>query len=178
MIEPPLPEGEPAPTLADPHELLEGHLDFCRSTLLRKARALSEEQLRTSVLPSGWTPLELIRHLTHVERRWLCWGFEAEPVPEPWGDRGPGGSAQDPWRVPAGMSVERVLADFAEQRLRSREISGGARLDQRARVGGRFTTETERPTLAWTLFHMLQEYARHVGHLDVVVELAGAGTGE
>lgn len=178
MTVPPLPEGEPPLSLADPHELLEGYLDFYRSTLLRKAEGLSEERLRSAVLPSGWTPLELIRHLTHVEQRWLCWGFEAEDVPEPWGDRGQAGSAEDRWHVPEGMSVAGVLAEFAAQRARSREISAKARLDQRARVGGRFETEAETPTLAWTLFHLLQEYARHVGHLDVVVELAGAGTGE
>ncbi|MDJ1132695.1 DinB family protein [Streptomyces iconiensis] len=174
MTVPPLPEGEPAPTLADPHMLLEGYLDHYRRTLVRKAGELSEQQLRSSALPSGWTPLELIRHLTYVERRWLRWGFMAEAVPDPWGDRGP----DDRWHVPEGLSSERVLAEFEEQCARSREISSSAEPAQRARVGGRFTTEKEAPTLAWILFHLLQEYARHVGHLDVVVELAAGRTGE
>jgi len=39
-----------------------------------------------SVLPSGWAVLELVKHLTHVERRWLVWGFEGQPVAQPWGD--------------------------------------------------------------------------------------------
>lgn len=38
------------------------------------------------MLQSDWTPLELVKHLTHVERRWLVWGFEGQPVAEPWGD--------------------------------------------------------------------------------------------
>ncbi|MFI8851017.1 DinB family protein [Streptomyces sp. 891-h] len=177
MSIPPLPEGEPEPTLADPHHLLEGYLDYYRNTLLRKASALPEEELRAARLPSGWTPLELIRHLQYVEQRWLCWGFAAEQVPDPWGDRG-SGRAEDRWQVPAGMSTQQVLDAFAGQCERSRRVTAAAQLGQRAATGGRFGTEEEAPTLAWILFHLLQEYARHVGQLDVVVELSGYGTGE
>ena len=49
-------------------------------------------------------------------------------------------------------------------------------LDTVAATGGRF--DADPPPLAWICFHVLQEYARHVGHLDVVVELAGGATGE
>jgi Protein of unknown function (DUF664) len=71
---PSLPPGEPDPSVADPHVLLRGYLDLYRETLLRKLDGLSEKEVRTSRLPSGWSPLELVRHLTYVERRWLCWG--------------------------------------------------------------------------------------------------------
>ncbi len=174
MTMPPLPEGEPPPSIDDPHTLLEGYLDHYRATLLRKAAELSEEELRTSRLPSGWTPLELIRHLTFVERRWLCWGFEVEPVSDPWGDRGP----DDRWRVPETMTARQVFDAFEARCARSREITAGAALSRRARTGGRFTEPGEAPSLAWILFHLLQEYARHVGHLDVAVELAGGPAGE
>nr|WP_206442309.1 DinB family protein [Streptomyces boncukensis] len=158
--------------------MLEGYLDYYRATLLRKLDALPEPEQRRSRLPSGWTPLELVRHLTYVERRWLCWGFEAEPVPDPWGDRGPSGAAADPWKVPDGMTSAQVVAAFQEQAARSREITSSAALDARARTGGRFEVAAQVPTLAWILFHLLQEYARHVGQLDVVVELAAGATGE
>jgi uncharacterized protein DUF664 len=46
----------------------------------------ADDELRTSRLPSGWAPLELLKHLVHVERRWLVWGFEGEPVDDPWAD--------------------------------------------------------------------------------------------
>ena len=49
-------------------------------------------------------------------------------------------------------------------------------LDTVAAIGGRFSDDP--PTLSWICFHVLQEYSRHVGHLDVVVELAGGPTGE
>ena len=44
-------------------------------------------ELRSSRLPSGWTPLELVKHLRYVELRWLEWGFEGRDVGDPWGDR-------------------------------------------------------------------------------------------
>ena len=95
---PPLPPGEPDPSVADPHVLLRGYLDYYRETLLRKIDGLSEGELRGSRVPSGWSPLELVRHLTYVERRWLCWGFEAEQIPDPWGDRGRGRELARPGR--------------------------------------------------------------------------------
>lgn len=171
---PELPPGEPDPSVADPDALLRGYLDYYRETLLRKTDGLSERDLRMSRLPSGWSPLELVRHLTYVERRWLSWGFAAERVPDPWGDVG----SDDRWRVPDGMSSAEVFDAFRAQCDRSREIVREARPDAHARLGGRFPTEDEAPSLAWILFHLLQEYARHVGHLDVARELADGTTGE
>ncbi len=51
------------------------YLDYFRSVLVEKLQGLVEENLRGSRLPSGWTPLQLVKHLTYVERRWLVWGF-------------------------------------------------------------------------------------------------------
>ncbi len=59
---------------------------------------------------------------------------------------------------------------------RTRAVLASTPLERTAAVGGRF--DEDPPTLAWICFHVLQEYARHVGHLDVVVELAGGPTGE
>jgi hypothetical protein len=78
----PEPTGPPAPRA----EVLLGYLDYFRSVVVSKVQGLSDDQLRTSVLPSGWAVLELVKHLTHVERRWLVWGFEGQPVAQPWGN--------------------------------------------------------------------------------------------
>ena len=59
---------------------------------------------------------------------------------------------------------------------RTRTVLSSYPLDTIAAVGGRFSEDP--PSLSWICFHVLQEYARHVGHLDVVVELAGGPTGE
>ncbi|MGW8377615.1 DinB family protein [Streptomyces sp. ODS28] len=168
------PFGEPDHTLAEPHALLSAYLDVYRDALLRKLDGLPEAELRRSALPSGWTPLELVHHLRHVERRWLRWGFLGEDVPAPWGDA----DAEGRWRVPADASAEAVFAAFREQCADSRRIVEGAPLAARAAVGGRFATAEEAPTLAWILCHLFQEYARHVGQLDVVREMTDGEVGE
>lgn len=165
---------EPPHTLSDPHELLSAYLDWYRDTLLRKLEGLSESELRSSRLPSGWTPLELLQHLTWVERRWLRWGFTAEPTEDAWGDNGPDGR----WHVPAELPPGEVKARFRAQCERSRAITEKAALTERAAVGGRFASQEDAPALSWILFHLLQEYARHVGQLDIVRELADGAVGE
>ena len=61
---------------------------------------------------------------------------------------------------------------------RSRELTAGASLTDVARLGGRFTDAGQAPPLGRILFHLLQEYARHLGHLDVARELVDGVTGE
>lgn len=169
--EPPL-DG-PGISVTDPRELLIGYLDWYREALMRKVDGLSDAQLRTPVQPMGWSPLGLVRHLGWVERRWLQWGLAAaDVVPYP-----PGGDAGE-WAVPADVPSEQVLATYAGEVQRSRELVAGFRLEQQARTGGRFVTADRAPTLVRILFHLLQEYARHVGHLDVARELIDGTIGE
>jgi uncharacterized damage-inducible protein DinB len=167
---------EPSVRVADPGELLAGFLDAARDGVLRKLGGVPEAELRRSRLPSGWTALELLKHLTYMERRWLCWGFLAEPVEDPWGD-----SAGDPdgrWTVRDDETLEQLVEAFHDQCRRSRQVVTGAGLSDRARVGGRFRTPDDAPTLGWILLHVLQEHERHLGHLDVVRELTDGAVGE
>ncbi|WP_052865319.1 DinB family protein [Streptomyces niger] len=166
---------EPADTLTDPHELLLGYLDYYRDALLRKLDGMSERDLRTSRLPSGWTPLAMLKHLAFVERRWLRWGFAGEQVDPVWGETDP---ETGRWTVSADESPEEIKKLFLDECARSRTIAAGARLHETARSGGGFNPPDHHPTLSWILFHLLQEYARHVGQLDVVRELADGATGE
>jgi hypothetical protein len=167
---------EPPVSLADPAELLAGFLDHYRDRLLAKLDGVPEADLRRSRVPSGWTPLELLKHLTHVERRWFCWGFLAEPVDDPWADSG--GDPDGRWSVRDEESLDQLVEGFRAQCDRSRAVAAGAALGDRARVGGRFQTPEEAPTLGWILLHVLQEHARHLGHLDVVRELTDWTVGE
>jgi hypothetical protein len=154
-------------------DLLGRYLDYYRECVLRKVEGMDERELRTSRLPSGWTPLELLKHLAFMERRWFQWGFAGRQVPDPWGDRGPD---MNRWYVPDGESWEEVRAFFNEQCERSRAVLATADLEDVAATGGRF--EEDPPRMVWILLHVLQEYARHTGHLDIVRELADGTTGE
>ncbi|MEJ5946408.1 DinB family protein [Pseudokineococcus basanitobsidens] len=167
-------DDEPPRAPTQVRDVLLAQLELHRARVLRKVDGLDEEQLRTPVLPSGWSALELLVHLTAVERRWLQWGFRAEPVADPWRDAGPDGR----WRVPAGATGADVVAALRAQWDVSRAVVDGVPLETRSAVGGRFPTAGEAPTLGWVLLHLLQETARHVGHLDVVRELLDGAVGE
>ncbi|GAA3839374.1 hypothetical protein GCM10022243_02210 [Saccharothrix violaceirubra] len=162
---------EPALTLADPATLLRGFLDFHRDTVLRKLDGLSDEALRTPLVPSGWTPLSMVKHLAHVELRWLRLYFAGEDVENP---RGNPDVPRAEWVLEEHDTFESVREFYVEQVVRSRRISDAAALDD---VVEHWPRAEPAPTLAWILFHLLQEYARHVGHLDIVRELIDGETG-
>jgi len=165
----------PDDQLGDTRELHLAWLDFYRETVERKLTGLSEAELVTSRLPSGWSPLELLKHLVFMERRWLRWGFAAEPFDQPFADSG--GIDDGPWLLEPTDNLDDLLAALRAGGERAREIVTGD-LGAKAVVGGRFGVEGEPPTLNWILFHVLQEYARHVGQLDIARELADGATGE
>jgi hypothetical protein len=166
---------EPAGDGSDPKGLLLDYLDYFRSVVTAKVNGMTDEQLRVSRLPSGWTPLELLTHLVYMEQRWLRWGFAAEAVDAPWGDSQ--GSPDGRWRVEQDGTTERLLTRLHDGGARTREIVEAAELTDVGAVGGRFAGTTP-PSLLWILLHVLQEYARHAGHIDIVRELADGVVGE
>jgi Protein of unknown function (DUF664) len=149
-------------------------LAFYRATVVEKARSLPDAELRRPHVPSGWTPLELVQHLAFMERRWFVWGFLGEQVDDPWGDSQ--GSRDAAWLVPSSVSLDDVVALLTEQGARTDALLASTPLDQLAATTGRFRTDP--PDLRYICFHVLQEYGRHAGHLDVAVELAGGPVGE
>lgn len=167
---------KPDRQLTQPGELLLGFLDYYRAVIARKVSGLSEAELRTSRLPSGWTPLELVKHLVYMERRWLRWGFLAEQIPAPSGDEDESGR----WHVGPDETAADLIAALHEVAEQTRLIVAGADLADISRAGGRFSDQDRhpRPSLIWILVYVLQEYARHAGHLDVARELADGVTGE
>jgi hypothetical protein len=171
----PLSAVEPRLDSSDPKAQLVAYLDYYRAAVERKLDGMTETQLRTSRLPSGWTPVELLIHLVHMERRWFVWGFLAEQVRDPWGDHADG-EPDGPWQVPDGVTRAELVVALHAGGERTREILAEHDLAARAAVGGRFTEDP--PTLTWICFHVLQEYARHAGHLDVARELSDGATGE
>jgi len=148
------------------------YLDFFRSRVAARITALPDAELRRSRLPSGWTPLELVKHLRHVERRWLEWGFEGQAIADPWAD-----SRDGRWAVAPDETAAGLLADLHEQAARTRAIVGAHDLDEVGQPGDRWDGAAP-ATLERVLFHLLQEYARHTGHLDIVTELAVGTSGE
>jgi uncharacterized damage-inducible protein DinB len=158
---------EPTVPITDERQVLLGYLDYFRSVLLDKATGID---IHVSTLPSGWTPAELLNHLRHVERRWLAWGFEGRPITDPWADR-----QDDRWHTTADLDTLR--ADLEAQAAVTRAIVESHQLTDVGQPGERWEG-ADPPPLRRVLLHLVQEYARHVGHLDVVRELRDGTTGE
>ena len=115
---------KPPRELADTIELHLQYLDRYRDIVETKLTGLSETDLRSSRLPSGWSPLDLLKHLVFMERRWLRWGFAAEPVDHPWGDSG-----DDPdgrWEAGADETLDGLLAKLHEGGAITRRLVTGA----------------------------------------------------
>lgn len=154
------------------------YLDFYRRGVAEGVLALDDTERRTPRVPSGWTPIELLSHVLHMEQRWFVWIFLGETVAEPWGDwtvpePWTGDDSTDPaarWHVPEGTTAEELADRLERVGRRTTEILAahppGARATPAADWDG------SPPTLEWICFHVLQEYARHAGHLDIVAELA------
>jgi uncharacterized damage-inducible protein DinB len=163
---------EPGPGGVDPAAMFVDYLDYFRAEVRRKVADLDADDLSTSRLPSGWSPAELVSHLTYMERRWFVWGFLGEDVGDPWGDH----DESDRWT--ATGPIDEMLDALDAGGLRVRGIVATHGLLDTASLKGRFADGTPTPTLQAILFHVMQEYARHMGHLDIVRELIDGTTGE
>lgn len=158
------------------------YLAWLRQDLVAAVLELPPAQQRELRTPSGWSPLELLNHVLHMEQRWFVWGFLGEPVDDPWGDW----NVPEPWTSddsdevrpaarwegPDGVTAEAIADRLRAVGARTRSILLSHPLDTPAAPGGRFG-EQDRPTLEWICFHVLAEYARHAGHLDVSTEILG-----
>ena len=151
------------------------YFDYYRSEIIDKINALPQADLRTTRLSSGWTPIELLSHLVHMEQRWFVWGFLGEEVEDPWGDWDvdePWENDGGRWQVAGDVSASSLVKRLQAVGERTRGVLAETPLDAVAPTGSRFPEDP--PDLEWICLHVLQEYARHAGHLDIVAELAGA----
>lgn len=157
------------------------YLGWLREDIIAAVLSLSPAEQREMRVPSGWSPLELLNHLLHMEQRWFSWGFLGELVDDPWGDWNVAEpwesddtdetrpSAQ--WQVPDDVTPEGLAALLRAVGERTQDVLQEYELDTPAHSGGRFGKDP--PTLEWICFHVLAEYARHAGHLDISIEVLG-----
>jgi uncharacterized damage-inducible protein DinB len=147
--------------------ILDGFLDWHRTTLLWKCAGLTSEQLALqSVPPSNLSLLGLVRHMADVERAWFRIRFRNEPVPRLY----PSLDAAFEEAYPAGAEAD--FAAFAEECELARKAAAGASLDEE------FTgSKGHTISLRWVYTHMIEEYARHNGHADLLRERIDGVTG-
>jgi uncharacterized damage-inducible protein DinB len=152
--------------------MLDGWLDYHRQTLLTKCAGLTEEQLRLrAVEPSNLSLLGLVRHMAEVERSWFRKRFAGEHVgPIFCSDTNPDGDFDDVDTADA----EADLAMLRREIELSRTAARGRSLDDQF-YNPRGHVEMD---LRWVYVHMIEEYARHNGHADLLRERIDGATGD
>jgi len=164
-----MPVPYPTEEAASRNEVYNRYLDYFRSRLIATCRKLSDEQFRTSAVPSGWTPAELLNHLRYVELRWLVWGFLGETVDgDLFADHG-----EKHWAVDPQATLDDLATALEAQGDRTREIVARHDLSEISRPGAAWDEDESPAQLERILMHLVQEYAHHAGHLDIVTELSG-----
>lgn len=167
------------PTAADEVATLLGFLDYQRATLDWKTRGLDAAGLGAHLAPTTMTLGGLLKHLAYVEDDWFSRALLGRDAPPPW-------DAVD-WRADEDWDWHSAASDTPEQ---LRELWGAAVRRSRAAVaealadGGldrpavRSWPDGTAPSLRWIVVHMIEEYARHNGHADLLRESVDGETGE
>ena len=168
-----------APIRADEVTALRGFLDYHRDTFRWKCSGLTQQQLAQSLPPSTMTLGGMMKHLALVEVGWFGHTLRGEAYPPPFDAVDWDADPDWEWRTAAEDDpVElRDLYDGCVRRADAAvdEVLAGAGLDTESvrpsREGGAFS-------LRWILLHMIEEYARHNGHADLIRESIDGETGE
>ena len=148
--------------------MLESMLDFYRATVVNKVAGLTDAQAFTaSVPPSSLTPATVVKHLAGTERFWFSIDFANLDVTWPW----PEDDLHGNFRIETGDTLAAIVADYVEECENSRRAIAGADLDEPA--GG----EGMDFTLRFAIIHMIEETARHCGHLDLLREATDGAVG-
>jgi uncharacterized damage-inducible protein DinB len=157
------------PGRGDERAILDGFLDLQRATVIYKATGLSDADAARRLLPSLTTVSGLIQHLADVERSWFREVMDGEQsVAYRWSDEDPDGE----FRVDEKDSLDEILADYASAIAESRAVQERYALDDvcHGREG--------RLSLRWITVHLIEETARHIGHIDILREMLDGATGE
>ncbi|HWD96676.1 MAG TPA: DinB family protein [Acidimicrobiales bacterium] len=169
------------PEAGDEAATLVGFLEFQRATFAWKSSGLDSAALAVTIAPSSMTLGGMIKHLALVEDSWLTYRLMGLDHSPPWDHVD---WARDPdweWHSAAADAPEALRSLWDENVDRSRAHVGQflahgdvGQLAKRTSDAGR----TRAPSLRWILCHMIEEYARHNGHADLLREAIDGETGE
>ncbi|MEU6196372.1 DinB family protein [Streptomyces sp. NPDC047061] len=150
-------------------ETLHASLDRHRDAVLWKLRGLDDEQLRRPMTPSGTNLLGLVKHLASVEYAWFVasFGGEVEPL---WFDP----STDDDLIIDPDETTRQIVDFYG----RARAAADTVITERPLEALGHPDWRDHSVSLRWVLVHMIEETARHAGHMDIVRELIDGATGD
>jgi Protein of unknown function (DUF664) len=170
-----------APAPAGEREALTFFLAAQRASVLAIVDGLAEHQLSRTIVPSGWTPAGMIEHLGDAERVWFQYVVAGEPTDD--SDHEPADVERADGAASTGFrprrSVTEALTYYLAQTVRSDEILAAIALDARPAARPMFDIgiADDDITVRDVVLHLIEETARHAGHLDVARELIDGRTG-
>jgi hypothetical protein len=154
---------------ADEWTTLTSMLDFLRATVVMKVEDLSHEQAAaTPVPPSTLTLAGVVKHLSATERFWFSIDFAGLDIAWPYPDGDPSGN----FPLEEGDTLDAIVEEYARECERSRAAIVGAGLDDKAKG------KDMDFNLRYAFVHMIEETARHCGHLDLLREVTDGRTGQ
>ena len=164
------------PLSGDETATLMGYLDYHRDTLRMKVDGLDAAQLQATLAPSTMTLGGMVKHLAFVEHWWTRCVFEGLEYAEPWASVDWDADWDWDWHSAAGAELDELSA------LLDRETTASDEVVRRAADLDRLSQRTGREgvpfSLRWILVHLVEEYARHNGHADLLREAIDGQTGE
>ncbi len=162
---------EPSQTGTE-REILEGMVDFYRAVVVRKLEGLDEVAARRVFTPTGLSPIGVVNHLIGVELWWYLEVLESTLPEYPWTETDYEADRDCDWKPSTDRTVDVVLADYRRACALARDAAARHHLDEIRDAGSR------RVSLRWIHVHMIEELARHTGHLDLMRESIDGATGD
>jgi uncharacterized damage-inducible protein DinB len=160
---------DPLGSRADERATLTGVLDWYRTVIEHKVQGLTTDVASRAMTTTGLSPLGVVAHLAAVEVGWFGETFAGQPVDPVWDDHGS-------FRLLSQDSVDSIVDEYRTACTRSRSIVEAARsLDVLSVQPDQFRGQV---SLRWILIHMVEETARHAGHLDIMREAIDGQTGD
>lgn len=176
--------GRPEPPIAaGERDTLIGYLDYQRATLEWKTRNLNEAQLACTIASSSMTLAGLLKHMALVEDYWFTSWVHDLPRVSPWAEVDWSATPDWEWESAVNEPAEAVRAQWRTSVERSRgaldaALQAADTTDPLGALTKRGWPSGERPSLRWVVVHMIEEYARHNGHADLLREAVDGEVGE
>jgi uncharacterized damage-inducible protein DinB len=167
------------PEAADEADTLIGFLEFQRATLAWKTAGLDAAGLATSVAASSMTLGGMLKHLAVVEDGWFSQCLHANEPAAPWDTVDWDADRDWEWHSAADDTPDQLRAIWQENVERSRHyVSDALAAGDMGQPAKRTGPDGLAPSLRWIVTHMIEEYARHNGHADLIREALDGQTGE